>query len=293
MDLCVAIPTRNRVDSLLRAAESVVPQLESGDEFVIVDDGSSDGTAEVVARWLAEHCPQGRLISLPHGGVSAARNAALASTRHAVVCFLDDDERVASGWLDALRRAWSRAGERVAVIGGPLRADWQAPRPPWLADYLLYVVSILDLGADRKRLDKRDRQLVWGGNMSVRVSAALDAGGFDPALGARSGASWERGEEEELQERLLAAGWEIWYEPCAVIDHVVGAERLTLGYFEDAFRNQAVVDVSMGKSRLTGALFLARGASRYAILLLKRNPEAPNARFSIAYGWSLLTAPRS
>src|ERR1700736_6259456 len=129
MDLCVAIPTRNRVDSLLRAAESVVAQLESGDEFVIVDDGSSDATAKVVARWLAENCPQGRLISAPHRGTSAARNAALTSTTHSVVCFLDDDERAADGWLDALRRAWKTASERVAVIGGPLRADWQAPRP--------------------------------------------------------------------------------------------------------------------------------------------------------------------
>jgi glycosyltransferase involved in cell wall biosynthesis len=278
---------------LLRAAEAVVAQLESGDEFVIVDDGSTDRTAEVLTTWLAENCPQGRLISVLHRGASAARNDALASTRHPVVCFLDDDELAADGWLDALRSAWSRAGERVAVIGGPMRADWQAPRPPWLADYLLYVVSILDLGPDKRRLTKRDRQLVWGGNMSVRVSAVLDVGGFDTALGARSGVSWERGEEEELQERLLAAGWEIWYEPGAVIDHVLGQERLTVRYFEQAFRNQALADAARGEGRLAGALTLARGAGRYAVLLLKRNPEAPNARFSIAYGWTLLTAPRS
>jgi glycosyltransferase involved in cell wall biosynthesis len=293
MDLCVAIPTRNRVDSLLRAAESVVPQLESGDEFVIVDDGSSDGTAEVVNRWLAENCPQGRLISAPHRGTSGARNAALTSTAHPVVCFLDDDERVADGWLDALRGSWGQADERVAVIGGPMRADWLAPRPPWLADYLLYVVSILDLGPKSKRLELTGTQLIWGGNMSVRVAAALEAGGFDPARGARSGVFWERGEEEELQERLLAAGWEIWYEPGAVIDHVLGPERLTVRYFEQAFRNQALADAARGAGRLVGALALARGMGRYALLLLKGNPQAPNARFSIAYGWSLLTARRS
>jgi hypothetical protein len=129
--------------------------------------------------------------------------------------------------------------------------------------------------------------------MSLRVSAALDAGGFDPTRGARSGVFWERGEEEELQERLLAAGWEIWYEPGAVIDHLLEPERLTVGYFEQAFRNQALADAARGKERLAGALVLARGLGRYGVLLLKRDPEAPNARFSVAYGWSLLTAPRS
>ena len=158
-------------------------------------------------RFLAANVAGARAITEPDGGISAARNRALREAARPVVCFVDDDVRVQPGWLDALRRAWSESAEDVACIGGPLLPEWQAPRPPWLADYLLYVVSVLDLGGERRRLDQAPRVgYVWGGNFSVRVEPALALGGFDPARGVRPADPLDRGEEEDLQRRYARHG---------------------------------------------------------------------------------------
>ena len=93
MNLCVAIPTRNRARSLIRTAESVLPQLKNGDEIIIVDDGSTDETPRLASAWLSQHASHcGRLIAVPHQGASVARNTALEAARCSVVCFIDDDE---------------------------------------------------------------------------------------------------------------------------------------------------------------------------------------------------------
>jgi hypothetical protein len=209
------------------------------------------------------------------------------------VCFVDDDVRVQPGWLAALRGAWSESAPTVACIGGPLLPEWQAPRPDWLADYLLYVVSVLDLGGERRRLDQAPQVgYAWGGNMSIRVQAALSLGGFDPDLGVRPEDHSDRGEEEELQRRFAEAGFETWYEPAAAALHLVPPERVTEDYFADAFRARGRSEARGGKGRARGLATLGRGLARYGALTALRRPEAPTARFTCAYGWALLTTSR-
>jgi glycosyltransferase involved in cell wall biosynthesis len=293
--LTVAVPTRDRQAQALEAVEAIAPQLEPEDELIVVDNGSEDGTAEALTAFFADRLRAGRVAVEPEGGISVARNRALAEARREVVCFVDDDVRVEAGWLAALRRSWAGSGPKVACIGGPMRPDWGAPRPPWLADYLLYVISILDLGRERRRLDQTPgRGYVWGGNLSVRVAAAREAGGFDPERGIRPEAPSDRGEEEELQRRLVRAGHEVWYEPEAVTCHLIPAERLTENFFAAAFRARGRAEARDGPGRrVHGVSELARGIARYGALLVLRRPEAPSARFTCVYAWSLLTAGRA
>jgi glycosyltransferase involved in cell wall biosynthesis len=288
----VAVPTRDRQERLLGALEAIASELGPEDELLVVDNGSTDGTAAAAEAFLA-NVPAGRLVSEPEGGLSVARNRALDEARHAVVCFVDDDVRVQPGWLTALRGAWTESAAQVACIGGPLLPDWQAPRPAWLADYLLYVISVLDLGGERRRLDPAPRVgYVWGGNFSVRVESALAVGGFDPDRGVRPADPSDRGEEEELQRRFARAGHETWYEPAAAAVHLVPPERLTEEYFANAFRARGRAEAQAGKGRRRGAAVLGRGLTRYGALAALRRPEAPTARFTCAYGWALLTASR-
>jgi glucosyl-dolichyl phosphate glucuronosyltransferase len=290
--LTVAVPTRDRRERLTGALEAIAGELGGGDELLVVDNGSSDGTAATAAAFLAR-VPAGRLVSEAEGGVSAARNAALREARHPVVCFVDDDVRVRPGWLAALRSAWSESAANVACIGGPLLPEWQAPRPAWVADYLLYVLSILDLGGERRRLEQAPGVgYAWGGNMSVRVEPALALGGFDPNRGVRPGDPSDRGEEEELQRRFAQAGLETWYEPAAVASHLVPPERLTEDFFADAFRARGRREARGGKGRARGVAALGRGAARYGVLRALGRAEAPTARFTCAYGWALLTTSR-
>jgi glucosyl-dolichyl phosphate glucuronosyltransferase len=291
--LCVAVPTRSRCDLLLRALEAVGPQLRAGDELIVVDNGSSDATAVSARAWLGKRFPSGRLVTETVGGLSVARNRALAEATSSVVCFVDDDVRPDPGWLAALRQAWLQAGANVAGVGGPMRPDWGAPRPAWLADHLLYVLALLDLGDEPKRLDQAPAVgYIWGGNMSFRKDAVRSAGGFDPDSGARPAAPYDRGEEEKLQRRLARSGWEIWYEPVASVRHFVPAERTTRAYFRTVFAARAFNEAARGVPRRAGVPRLARGAAAYLLARLRRSPNSEAARLVLVHGWTLLTARR-
>jgi glucosyl-dolichyl phosphate glucuronosyltransferase len=302
--ICVVIPTRNRAALVIGALESVVDQLTPGDELVVVDNGSSDDTAATVAAFLRRSWPRGKVVLEPRRGVSHARNRALRESTATVVAFLDDDERADPRWLAALRQAWAEAGPRVAAIGGPMRPEWQAARPAWLDDTLLYVVCVLDLGPRRKQLDQRPGTgYLWGGNMSFLRSAALGIGGFDPDtvyLAGDGGApprarlrltTARSGEEQEIQARLTAAGWEIWYEPGAAVDHIVPAERVAEQFFYDFFRHQAVLTLRRGRPRKPAVAALAREAARFVLLGVRRDPRATSAKFRLAGAWLLATGP--
>lgn len=292
--LCVAVPTRDRKESILRALPALARQLAPGDELIVVDNGSVDGTGDAVAAWLSHHCPQGRVVRECLGGVSVARNRALRETTCPVVCFFDDDQLPDARWLCELRRAWAEAGPQVAVIGGPMRALWLGPRPEWLADYLLYGASVLDLGSEPHRLDQRPATgYVWGGNLSVRVDAALAVGGLDPQRGPRPDAPWERDEEPDLQRRLVRAGWEVWYEPRAAIDHVLAPSRLTPEHFRTVFRQQALADARRGLPRSAGCGRLLRAAAAYCLARARGDGAAAvRASFNWTYAMSFLRAPR-
>jgi glycosyltransferase involved in cell wall biosynthesis len=300
--ICVTLPTRNRRALALRLLESVLDQLAPGDELLVVDNASTDDTAGATAELLQHRWPAGRVVSEPRRGLSHARNRALHEAVSPVVAFLDDDEAADPNWLASLRRAWADAGPRVAGIGGPMRPDWQAPRPPWLADYLLHVISVLDLGPERKLLDQRPGTgYLWGGNLSVRRAAALEVGGFrpddvylagiaDPTVRARLPLSTARsGEEQNLQDRLAESGWEIWYEPAAAIDHLVPPTRLSERFFLDYHRQQAVLALGRGRSRAPALRILVRESARYALYRLRRDPRATAATFPLAGAWTLAT----
>ena len=85
------ITTHNRCELLPGALDSVLQQSRPADEIIIVDDGSTDGTAN----WLQQLDSCIRVIQRPQQGVSAARNAAIQAAGGEWLAFLDDDDR----WL--------------------------------------------------------------------------------------------------------------------------------------------------------------------------------------------------
>ena len=86
--MTVVMPVYNREAWVGQALESVLAQTWSDFEIVVVDDGSTDGTADVLRRYL----PQITLLSSPHAGAYAARNLAIHQSRGALVAFIDSDD---------------------------------------------------------------------------------------------------------------------------------------------------------------------------------------------------------
>jgi glycosyltransferase involved in cell wall biosynthesis len=114
-NVTVVCPAYNRSAALVDTLASVQAQTEPGFELLVVSDGSTDDTDEVV-RAQAEHDSRIRLIRVPrHGHPSGPRNAGLAEARGAVVAYLDHDDRWRPDHLAVLLRAFADGAELVAT----------------------------------------------------------------------------------------------------------------------------------------------------------------------------------
>lgn len=101
----VVIPYRNRENFLPRTLESLVCQHHRPLTLILVDNGSTDGSATLCRNFARRYeGPDFRieLLSAPDGGASCARNAGLAAVRDAFVCFFDSDDVFDEDFLDVM-----------------------------------------------------------------------------------------------------------------------------------------------------------------------------------------------
>ena len=99
----VVIPTYNRLSVLPRALDSVFGQTLPALEVIVVDDGSTDGTAD----WVRANYPKARVIEQENRGVSAARNTGIRESCGQWLAFLDSDD----SWLP------KKLHEQVQALG--------------------------------------------------------------------------------------------------------------------------------------------------------------------------------
>jgi GT2 family glycosyltransferase len=197
-------------------------------DIVVVDNGSTDGTAGFLARWATEGDrrqvrPVRRVVTEPVAGLSRARNAGIAAAGGDIVLFLDDDALAPRGWIDAHLGVYCNS-PATAAAGGPVMLTWPEGRPAWLTPRLEHWFSALDHG-DRAGPFPQDHG-PYGTNMSLRRDVLAEVGGFAEQLGRRRG-SLLSSEEAELWRRLWAAGHEITYDPATLLLHRVAAARIS------------------------------------------------------------------
>ena len=113
-EISVILPIYNVVDHVAACLASLRGQSFENFEVLMVDDGSTDGSANH-ARAAAKIDPRFHLISQENGGLSAARNTGLEAARGAYIAFVDSDDRVMPDYLMQLWQALQDSG-----------ADWVA-----------------------------------------------------------------------------------------------------------------------------------------------------------------------
>lgn len=115
LPVSVVIPTRQRRAHVVRAVRSVLAQTHPAAEVIVVDDGSTDGTAEALAAFGE------RIVYLRqnHAGASAARNLGVRHARGEIVAFLDDDDRWRPEHLSAVIKSFALHPTAAAVSLGP------------------------------------------------------------------------------------------------------------------------------------------------------------------------------
>jgi glycosyltransferase involved in cell wall biosynthesis len=116
----VVLPTRDRHALLPRAIASVKAQTYPRWELLVVDDGSTDGTRDLLA---AENDPRVRSLRAHGGGVCAARNVALQNARGDVIAYLDDDNIMHPQWLKSVVWAFAQRPDAAVLYGAFLVDD--------------------------------------------------------------------------------------------------------------------------------------------------------------------------
>lgn len=134
----VIIPVYNRAQLVLRAIKSVLDDPSTDVEVIVVDDASSDNTAECIAGVVD---PRVRLLRLEeNGGCCVARNAGAKAARGQWLVFLDSDDELAPSSLDAIRRRAVSAPSDVGKLLFACRDDSGAisPIPAFDGDFMDY-----------------------------------------------------------------------------------------------------------------------------------------------------------
>lgn len=167
----VVITCHNQGAFLAQAIESALAQTYPGVEVIVVDDGSTDETAEVAARY-----PDVRLVSQPRAGLPAARNAGLGLCTGDVVTFLDADDRLLPHAVETGVRALLAHPEAACVAGhyrlidaaGTVTAEWT--RAP--VDFDPYAALL------------RRNHIGMHAAVLYRRAVLVELGGFDTTLRA-------------------------------------------------------------------------------------------------------------
>jgi GT2 family glycosyltransferase len=221
VSVIVCVYTEARWDLIGKAVASLEGQSVVPDQVVMVVDHNERLLERARTAW-----PNHTVVANEHRrGLSGARNTGVAHATGAVVAFLDDDATAHSTWLEHLAEHFD--GPRIAGVGGLVRPAWAADRPGWFPGEFLWVVGCSYTGMPNSVSPIRNP---LGASMAFRRDVILQVGGFDEDLG-RVDTLPVGCEETELSIRVRALGWEILYDPRAVVDHVVPYQRGRFGYF--------------------------------------------------------------
>lgn len=219
----IVLCTRNRAHLLESALDSLIALDYSPDAFelVLVDNGSTDGTAQTVARFERQARFPVRYVYEGRAGLSIARNRGIREARGVHLFFTDDDQLVDKAVLKEYDRVLERHGGRV--FQGAIELSFTSARPRWLHGSLTAL-----LGETAQAPEGSVAATLFGGNVLAHRDVFREFAGFHEALG-KGAAGYS--EDSELAQRLTAAGETIRYAPTARVYHLIGPERTTVGFF--------------------------------------------------------------
>jgi len=166
-------------------------------EVIVVNDGSKDATPEIASRYPF------KMISVPNGGLSAARNLGWRAATGEIVAYTDADTRVDPDWLSYLIQPFLTTD--AAGVGGPNVAPED---DGWIAQ----CVARSPGGPTHVLFNDTVAEHIPGCNMAFRRRALEEIGGFDPLY-------IKAGDDVDICWRLQERGWRLAFSPSALVWH--------------------------------------------------------------------------
>ena len=304
-EVSVVIPTRNGAARVPQVLEALLADAGAvAFEVVVVDNASSDGTAEAVDAHPAAAALRAvgvgvRVVAEARAGLTFARARGVDEARAEAICFLDDDNLPEPGYLACGAAAMADPG--VGVLTSRVYPEYLAP-PPAAVERREHLLAInhrmgdapVDWGADATPVP------TLGAGMWVRRAAFLAAAAGGQVLSDRSAGALSSGGDIEIGVAVGRAGYRRLYLPCLRLRHLIPPGRLETRYFcrliygivRSRLAVEAVYGEGGGRPRdRAAALARLAGAAAALPVLLARRDGPREALFVLVSRWAELRGP--
>ena len=225
-------------------------------EVILVDNASTDSTVELAATcWEQLGAPVPlRIFQEPTPGKNFAVKTGFEQVRYRYACIVDDDNRLATDYLEIGFRILER-DPQIGILGGQNTGEFEVAPPAWFPDFQAYyavgvprnyapgAVPVLTAETDVTG------SVLWGAGLFVRreLWAQMQELGFKSLFSGRVGTkNLTAGEDDELCYVAAMLGYKVWYSPALQLRHFMVASRLNTAY-----RNRLFYSVAYGYTRLS------------------------------------------
>jgi len=184
-------------------------------EFILVDNGSKDGSSEYMQRW-AERVPNAQVILLPrNAGFCEANNRAFAKAGGEWIALLNNDAIAEPDWIEALVRHGDPS-RRLGMLGSKILFA----EPDGVIDKAGHLIYWDGQNRGRGTMERdvgqfdREEEILWPDACAALYHRRIfeETGGFDETFFAF-------GDDADLGMRARLLGWKAWYVPDAVVHH--------------------------------------------------------------------------
>ena len=224
VDISITVCTYNRRTMLEKALKSLIAQEHKNCftyEILVIDDGSNDGTKELVESMISKSQVPIRYIQGGGIGVPNARNNGLQAARGEWIAFFDDDQLAADDWLINL---WLTAKKNNTECVGGMRllhlSSLDLSKIDSVTRAFLGEIKVLNEGMKTNR-----KWFPNTGNSLVKKEIFNIVGYFDETC--LSG-----GEDLDFFRRVRMAGFRVWETPAAIVYHIIPKYRFNYSYLK-------------------------------------------------------------